>query len=70
MYLNSYDRYKVVTKYFQFYLFVVEMFLYVLVYFFHVYSTIKEESKKYLFDMPLMIMAMMMTMLMTYLVSL
>lgn len=46
------------------------MFLYVLVNFFHVYSTIKEESKKYLFNMPVMIMAMMMTMLMTYLVSL
>lgn len=46
------------------------MFLYLLVYFFHVYSTIKEESKKYLFDMPMMIMATMMTMLMTYLVSL
>lgn len=46
------------------------MFLYVLVYFFHVYSSIKEESKKYLFNMPMMIMAMMMTMLMTYLVSL
>lgn len=46
------------------------MFLYVLVNFFHVYSTIKEESKKYLFNMPMMIMAMMMTMLMTYLVSL
>lgn len=46
------------------------MFLYLLVYFFHVYSTIKEESKKYLYDMPMMIMAMMMTMLMTYLVSL